>query len=50
MNYNLDDDLRKSYDKYLYSNVCEYFEEMQIPVEQFKIDCNKFFNGWPQQV
>lgn len=50
MNYNLDEELRRNYDKYFYSDVCEFFDEIQLPIEQYKIDCGTYMNGWNKHV
>lgn len=50
MNYNLDEDLRASYDKYLYSSVCDFYHEVQLPLEQYHVDCDRFFKGINNEV
>lgn len=50
MNYKLNEELKKNYDKYFMSNICNIFDEIQLPVDQYEIDCEKFMKGWNKQV
>lgn len=46
----MDVELQANYDKYFYSNICDYYEEIQLPVKQYEVNCENFMNGWMKHV
>lgn len=48
MNYKVNENLRENYDLYYYSSTCDFLTDS--PLNEYQIDCKKFFEGWKTEV